>query len=272
MKQWIMVIDVARCHDCNNCFLACKDEFVDNDFLPYSKSMPRHGHRWRDIARTDRGTFPLIDVSFLPWNCMMCENAPCMEAGGDAVYRRDDGIVMIDPAKSKGRRDIMESCPYKAVYWNDALDIPQKCTFCAHLLDDGWKDTRCSQICATGAMKFMQVEADEIEKLCAEEGLQRYRDDLDAKPRVFYKNLYRFTKHFIAGSLILDGECCEGASITVEGNGATFAGKSDGFGDFRVDALDPGEYAVTIQYPGKNPIKRSVKLEESCNLGDISFT
>ena len=24
---WGLIIDVARCHDCNNCFLACKDEF-----------------------------------------------------------------------------------------------------------------------------------------------------------------------------------------------------------------------------------------------------
>ncbi len=35
-KTWGQIIDVARCHDCNNCFLACKDEFVGNNRLPYS--------------------------------------------------------------------------------------------------------------------------------------------------------------------------------------------------------------------------------------------
>jgi Fe-S-cluster-containing dehydrogenase component len=25
MKKWRMIIDVARCEDCNNCTLACKD-------------------------------------------------------------------------------------------------------------------------------------------------------------------------------------------------------------------------------------------------------
>ena len=35
-KKWNMVIDVARCIDCNNCFLADKDEFTGNDFPPYS--------------------------------------------------------------------------------------------------------------------------------------------------------------------------------------------------------------------------------------------
>ena len=271
MKQWIMIIDVARCHDCNDCFMACKDEYVDNDFLPYSRSMPRHGHRWRDIDRVDRGKFPLIDITYRPWNCMMCENAPCIAAAPDAVYRREDGIVMIDPEKSTGRGDLPDVCPYGAIYWNDALKIPQKCTFCAHLLDAGWTDTRCTQICPTGATTFRAIEPDEIGKLCADEGLVRYRDDLGTSPRVFYKNLYRFTKHFIAGSLILDGECCEGAVVTVKGDGVEKEAASDGYGDFRVDGLDPGEYTVIIQYPGKDPAVRSVDLTVSCNLGDIDI-
>ena len=63
MNKWNMIIDVAKCHDCNNCFLACKDEFVDNDWPPYSVSQPLHGHRWMDIMRKERGQFPLIDVA-----------------------------------------------------------------------------------------------------------------------------------------------------------------------------------------------------------------
>ena len=271
MKQRIMIIDVARCHDCNNCFLACKDEHVDNEFPPYSKAMPRHGHRWRDIDRVDRGRFPLIDIVYRAWNCMMCENAPCMSAGGAAMYRREDGIVMIDPEKAKGRRDIMEACPYGAINWNEELDIPQKCTFCAHLLDSGWEQTRCSQICPTGATVFLSVEPEELERLCADGSLKRYRDELGTKPRIFYKNLDRFTKHFVSGSLILDGECCEGAMVTAEGNGVKKEAKSDGFGDFRVDGLDPGTYKVTIQYPGRNPIVQDVTLEVSINLGDINL-
>ena len=31
-KKWNLVIDVARCMDCNDCFLADKDEFTGNDF------------------------------------------------------------------------------------------------------------------------------------------------------------------------------------------------------------------------------------------------
>ena len=35
-KQAYIVIDVALCEDCNNCFMACKDEHVGNCWLPYT--------------------------------------------------------------------------------------------------------------------------------------------------------------------------------------------------------------------------------------------
>lgn len=69
MKQNYLVIDIALCHDCNNCFMACKDEHVDNDWLPYTNAQPRHGHRWMNIHRTERGQYPRIDVAYLPMPC-----------------------------------------------------------------------------------------------------------------------------------------------------------------------------------------------------------
>ncbi len=50
MKKWNLVIDVARCHDCNDCFLADKDEFVDNEWpptrqLPAAPRPPLDEHR-----------------------------------------------------------------------------------------------------------------------------------------------------------------------------------------------------------------------------------
>ncbi|MFO1466404.1 MAG: hypothetical protein U1F35_08200 [Steroidobacteraceae bacterium] len=31
VKKWNLVIDVAACHNCRNCFIAAKDEHVGND-------------------------------------------------------------------------------------------------------------------------------------------------------------------------------------------------------------------------------------------------
>ena len=58
-------------------------------------------------------------------------------SGPEAVYRREDGLVIVDPAKAKGRRELVEACPYGAIYYNEALDLPQKCTGCARLVDEG---------------------------------------------------------------------------------------------------------------------------------------
>ena len=134
MKSWHLIIDVARCHDCNDCFLADKDEFVDNEFPPYSAAQPWHGHRWMNIKRKERGQYPVVQTAYLPMPCMHCDEAPCLTADG-AVYKRDDGLVIIDPVKAKGRKEIVTSCPYNAIYWNEDKQLAQKCTGCAHLLD-----------------------------------------------------------------------------------------------------------------------------------------
>ena len=192
MKQWYKVIDVAKCHDCNNCFMADKDEFVGNDWPGYTAAQPRHGHRWVDILRRERGQYARNDVAYLPVPCQHCENAPCVEASDGAIYKRDDGIVMIDLEKAKGNKDLVDSCPYGAIWWNEEADIAQKCIFCAHLIDDPtWKPhtTRCTHSCPTEAMKTYFVEPEEMEKMIAAEDLEAYLPELGTKPHTLYKNL-----------------------------------------------------------------------------------
>lgn len=119
MKKWNLIIDIEKCEDCNNCFLSCKDEHVDNDFQGYSAPQVKHGHRWVNIMRKERGQFPQIDVAYLPVFCMHSDDAPCITAAKDgAVYKRDDGIVIIDPVKAQGQKHLVDACPYGAIWWN----------------------------------------------------------------------------------------------------------------------------------------------------------
>ena len=46
-----MIIDVARCENCNNCLLATKDELVGNDFPGYSAP---HAPQGRGVLRIER--------------------------------------------------------------------------------------------------------------------------------------------------------------------------------------------------------------------------
>ncbi len=276
MSKWNMIIDIAKCHDCNNCFLACKDEFVDNDWLPHSVSQSPQGHRWIDILRKERGQFPHIDIAYRPTLCMHCDDADCIKAAeGEVVYKRDDGIVIIDPLKAKGQKAIVDSCPYGVIWWNEALDVPQKCTFCAHLLDEGWAEPRCVQACPTGALKFLDAEDSEMQQLIESEGLEVLYPEYGLEPRVYYKYLYRYTHCFIAGSVALKDtdECAEEAKITLKnGSGKVIdAVVTNNYGDFKIDGLEEksGQYSLEIAYPGYKKQKLSVDLEDSINVGPI---
>lgn len=275
MKQWYMVIDIATCHDCNNCFMACKDEHVDNEWPGYTATQPRHGHRWMNIERCERGQYPRIDVSYLPIPCQHCENAPCIKAGKGSVTRREDGIVMIDMEKAKGNKALVNSCPYGAIYWNEDDNVPQKCTMCAHLLDDeSWLPAlpRCVHTCPTGTLQSFKIESSEMEKMVEAEGLTVLKPELGTKPHVYYKNLYRFEKNFISAGVLVDGDCFEDASVTLKNNGEVMEIKmTNFFGDFKFDGLDNGEYLVEIDAAGKTDSLTVTIDNESQNMGFIKL-
>lgn len=274
MKKWNLIIDAALCHDCNNCFLSCKDEFCENDFLPYSVAQPWHGHRWIDIQRKERGQYPMVDVVYLPVPCMHCDDAPCLTEDG-AVYRREDGIVLIDPVKAKGREDLLSTCPYGAIWWNEKAEVAQKCTFCVHLLDDGWTQPRCVQACPTGAMHFVLADEAEMDELVGSEKLEVYHPEYQTGPRVYYKNLYRFTRCFISGNVALKDvdECAEGVQVTLrDGSGQTVGtATTNNYGDFKIDDLQAGsgEYGLEMEYPGYQKQEIKVDLKDSANVGTI---
>jgi Fe-S-cluster-containing dehydrogenase component len=281
MKKWNLIIDIEKCENCNNCLLACKDEFVDNEFRGYSALQPKHGHQWITIQKKERGKYPLIDVSYLPAPCFHCDDAPCIKAAKDgSIYKRDDGIVIIDPDKAKGNPDLVKSCPYGAIWWNETEKLAQKCTLCAHLLDDNWKEPRCVSVCPTSALRIEKVDDARMQHLVKEEELNHYKANQNTKPRVYYKNLHRFTDCFIGGSVAATkGEvtdCVENANVILQkssGDSITET-KTDIFGDFKFDHIETnsGSYIIQINHPEYEDKAVTVELTESVNVGVISLT
>jgi NAD-dependent dihydropyrimidine dehydrogenase PreA subunit len=176
---------------------------------------------------------------------------------------------LIDAVKAKGVRELVDSCPYGAIYWNEEANIAQKCTMCAHILDSGVdpKMPRCVHACPTEAMKFYTLEPEEMERKIKEEGLEVYRPGLKTKPHVFYKDLYRFEKAFVAGGILKADECAEGVEVTLKGKGVNNSQITDCFGDFKFDALLPGDYTIEI---GGKEVKK-VKVDASVNVGSIAI-
>ena len=276
MKKWNMIIDVAECTNCNLCTLAAMDEYVGNDWPGYSAPMPRHGHKWINILQKERGQVPMIDIAYVPTMCNHCDDAPCMKAAPKgAIRKRGDGIVLIDPKRAKGQKQLVDACPYGHIWWNEELQLPQAWTFDAHLIDQGWQQTRGQQSCPTGAMRAVCVEDSDMARMASEQSLEVMKPELKAKPRVYYRNLWRYSKCFIGGSVSeeKDGaiDCVEGASVQLVKDGASVAvTTTDNYGDFKFDRLDEdsGAYAVQIYASGRSKVVET-SLGPSINLGDI---
>jgi Fe-S-cluster-containing dehydrogenase component len=296
MKKPHLIIDVAFCQGCNNCFLACKDEHVGNDWPGYSRPQSRHGERWVEIPCNERGQFPLIDVAYRPTLCTHCADAPCVPRSDGAISKRADGIVLIDPDKAGGREDLVEACPYGMITWSEESQAPQKCTLCAHLLDTGWTKPRCVQACGPGALSFVWEDDGVFAERAQKEGIETLHPGSRERTAVGYKNAGRFASCFVAGSVAVerDGvvDCVAGRVATLKkgaapegGLAAAEAGSrtgkdeeplqtvlTDAFGDFKFDGLEPGsgEYVVEIVANGHGAVRLAVTLgAASITLGTI---
>ena len=279
MKKWAMIVDVAKCENCNNCFLSCKDEHIGNEFPGYAAAQPAHKHRWIDLYRIERGQVPMVEPAFMPAMCNQCDDAPCIKAAKNgAVYKRPDGIVIIDPDKAQGQQELVDSCPYGSIWWNEDKQLPQKWIFDAHLLDNGWKEPRCVQVCPTGALQSVKVEDSRLTELVNEEELEVLSPEHNTKPRVFYKNLHLFTKCFIGGSVAADidgvDECVEGAMVSLLKDQIELSKLvTDNYGDFKFDKLEPasGSYQIKIETRDFSPMVVDVELKESTYIGVVQL-
>ncbi|MDR1184357.1 MAG: carboxypeptidase regulatory-like domain-containing protein [Coriobacteriales bacterium] len=240
----VFVVNVGRCNGCHTCQVACKDEHCKQPWPPYANAQPLTGQFWLKVKEKERGQVPWVRVSYIPTLCNHCADAPCVNLAGEAVYRREDGLVIIDPTKASGLKDLVAACPIGAIFYNDELDLPQKCTGCAHLLDNGWEVPRCVDACPTDALLYVEestVDVSAAMTLPELEGLG---------PRVYYQN---YPKRFVAGCVV-DAEIEEviiGAHVSLLNAGGEVSSlQTDDFGDFKFDQVDADDYTIKITADG----------------------
>jgi Fe-S-cluster-containing dehydrogenase component len=273
MTRLGLLIDVTRCSGCYSCFLACRDEHYGNDYPGYSAAQPLSGQFWLQMTEVEGGKYPRPRLNYIAVPCQHCQSAPCIDAAKDgAVYRRDDGIVMIDPEKAKGQDQIVASCPYRAIFWNADLQLPQKCGLCAQRLDTGDKQPRCAESCPTGAMVFGDLDDPQSEIAQRSEALatEVLHPEYATSPLVTYVGL---PKRMIAGEVVLEGAddaCAAGVTVTLEGEGTRRETASSAFGDFAFEGLAKNAaYRVTVAHEGYVHRQVDVKTLTDVDLGEI---
>jgi hypothetical protein len=117
----------------------------------------------------------------------------------------------------------------------------------------------------------------QMAKTARDENLEVYQPSAGTRPMVYYKNISRFIKCFIAGCVAsrTDGreDCVEGARVTLLDGAGNSIGevRTDPFGDFKFDNLEPasGVYTVRVLARGRETDPITVDLGESASMGVI---
>ncbi len=278
MDKWNLIVNVGLCENCQNCVIAMRDEHVGNDFKGYAAAAAPVSDTPLRILRRVQGAAPMVTTTYLPAMCNHCDDAPCKKVGGDAVRKRDDGIVIIDPEKARGRKDIVDACPYGAIVWNEEKQVPQTWIFDAHLIDQGWSMPRCQQVCPTDVFEAVKVDDGVMAERARRDNLNPLRPDLGTKPRVWYRNLDLWQTCFIGGSVSakVNGlvDVVVEAKVSLVKDGQILANTlTDAFGDFRFDRLpaNSGAYRIEVQHP-LGRASQECKLGESVYLGELALS
>lgn len=167
MARYGLIVDLNKCTGCMSCVLACKQE-----------NLTRPTVFWNKILEIENETFD--HITYVRYACMHCDDAPCIEAClQHAIYKRPDGIVLIDQKKCVGAGDCVKACPYGVIDINPARDyFPElklpfeenpddyrvqtpgkasKCTLCVHRIDQG-KVPVCVEECPSEALIFGDLD------------------------------------------------------------------------------------------------------------------
>ena len=96
------------------------------------------------------------------------------------------------------------------------------------------------------------------------------RPELGTKPRVYYRNLWRYSKCFIGGSVSAEAngvvDCVEGATVRLMRNGQQVAElQSDNYGDFKFDKLDENSGAYVVEIEAARPQEEDASRPSSAS-------
>ncbi len=129
--KYCLVVDLDRCSGCDSCVAACKHENELNLGV----------YRNHVSAVGPVGTYPNIEMYWLPMQCQQCENPGCIEVCPTGASYRDEetGVVLVNQDDCIGCESCLTGCPYGVRYMNPATNTIEKCTLCfenAHYLHD----------------------------------------------------------------------------------------------------------------------------------------
>lgn len=149
--RYTFVVNSDACSGCKACQVACKDKH----------DLPAGVH-WRRVYEVTAGGWQKkgaawvssVAAYYLSVSCLHCEDLVCgANCQPEAIWRRDDGIVLIDDSRCTRCRKCEADCPYGALRYDALANTVTKCHFCFDELDHG-RPTACVAACPNRALDF----------------------------------------------------------------------------------------------------------------------
>ncbi|EKO3403039.1 4Fe-4S dicluster domain-containing protein [Vibrio fluvialis] len=194
-KRYAMLIDLRKCVGCQACTVGCS---VENQ-MPIGQF--RTTVKQYEVTLMDGSQATQQVKAFtLPRLCNHCDNPPCVAVCPvQATFQREDGIVMVDNSRCVACAYCVQACPYDARVINEHTLTADKCTFCAHRLEQGLLPA-CVETCVGGARIIGDLNdaTSQIRQLMAQHQgeLKVLKPEANTQPHVFYLGMdERFTSH-----------------------------------------------------------------------------
>jgi len=155
IRQYAFYFDSSACSGCKACQVACKD-----------KHGLEVGRLWRRVYEVSGGDWIQVGdawtSSVFAYNlsiaCNHCEKPICVEVcPAGAIYKRADGIVLIETDQCLGCGYCSWACPYGAPQYNEEKGYMTKCTFCVDNIDAGLAPA-CVAACPLRALDYGERE------------------------------------------------------------------------------------------------------------------
>jgi tetrathionate reductase subunit B len=181
-KRYGFIIDQERCIGCDACTVACEMEHkIEKGYIKVDTQDS-------ELKDDPHGKFPELQIRWLPKLCNHCKNPPCLDScPEDAIYKRDDGIVIINELNCTGCKTCVEICPYGAININAKKNKAEKCDLCGNRVDQGLEPF-CVICCEGQAIYFGDFNDPEsdLSKIIAERDHFRLKPELGTGPSIYY--------------------------------------------------------------------------------------
>ncbi|MEX2550946.1 MAG: 4Fe-4S dicluster domain-containing protein [Nitriliruptoraceae bacterium] len=175
-----MVIDLERCIGCHACTNVCKAE----NNVPLGK--------YRDwVEEHVLGEYPHAQPVFLPKLCNHCDDPGCLRScPTGAIFKREDGIVDLDPDICIACQACMQGCPYGMTFYNHQRHTADKCNLCAHRIDEGLNPA-CVDVCPSQCRIVGDYDDPEspVSRYLRDRSATGLREDYGLGPNIQYVGL-----------------------------------------------------------------------------------